>query len=141
MVYSRNALYELSSLQPESLRQTTCVLVVDDNKDLCEVMREMLEANGFVVLISEDGSTALEVVEEYPGFIDLLLTDIQMPRIRGPELAKRAGLLRPEMKVLFMSGDASEALSSGELDSGALILAKPFSWGTLAERVRDALRR
>ena len=112
----------------------------DDDNDLSDVMRQFLEADGFTVLSSDGGSTALKIVAQYPGYIDLLLTDIHMPKMRGPELAKQARMVRPEMKVLFMSADASEAFASGELDSGALFLPKPFSWGILTEKVRGILR-
>ena len=121
------------------MQEAVRVLLVDDNQEVCDVLREMLEANGFAVLVSKDGLSALNVIETYCSYIDILLTDIRMPQMGGPELAKRAKLLRPEMKVLFMSGDASEALASGELDSAAMILAKPFGWSILAGKVRDAL--
>lgn len=140
IVHSQNSLCAPRQVRNSSEKRT-CVLVVDDDHDLCEVVREMLVGNGFTVLVSENGSTALRIVEEHAAFIDLLLTDIHMPQMAGPELAKRVSLLRPEMRVLFMSADPSAAISSGELSSDAPILAKPFSSKVLVRNLRDALRQ
>jgi DNA-binding response OmpR family regulator len=115
------------------------VLIVDDERDLHEVFKGILESSGFDVFVCENGPAALKLIKEYPGGIDLLLTDIRMPQMAGPELARLAKPLRPEMKVLFMSGNPLEALSSGQLEPGAQILAKPFTGKTLTHHVRQIL--
>jgi hypothetical protein len=129
---------EVPSLQGSSERIAR-ILVVDDEEDLHEVLKEMLQASGFDVFVCGDGLAALKLIEQFPGDIDLLLTDVRMPLMAGPELAKRAKLLRPEMKVLFMSANPWEALSSGQLEPGAQILAKPFSGNALTHHVRQIL--
>jgi two-component system, cell cycle sensor histidine kinase and response regulator CckA len=141
MTHSLNACSAGSSLKIKARGNPTRILLVDDDQDVRDIMREMLERSGFAVIPSQDGINALKVVEEYPGFIDLLLTDIRMPEMAGPELAEEAKLLRPLMRVLFVSADASAALASGELDQNALILPKPFSRGTLVEKVEYALQQ
>jgi CheY-like chemotaxis protein len=140
MAHSPKARSEVLAVSLESSGKTVRILLVDDDEDLREIMREMLERIGFAGLASANGADALRIVGDYPGFIDLLLTDIQMPKMAGPELAQRAKLLRPRLKILFVSGDAIPALASGLLDPDAMILPKPFSQGTLAARVDSALR-
>jgi DNA-binding response OmpR family regulator len=115
------------------------ILLVDDEEGLHEVLREMLEASGFAVLVCGSSPAALKLIAEFPDDIDLLLTDVRMPQIAGPELARRARLLRPEMKVLFMSASPGEAFTSGQLEPGAQILTKPFSGKALTHHVRQIL--
>jgi DNA-binding response OmpR family regulator len=129
---------EVPSLQGTSERIAR-VLLVDDEEALHEVLRNMLEAGGFDVLVCGDGPAALKLIAEFPGDIDLLLTDFRMPRMAGPDLARRARLLRPEVKVLYMSGNPLEALSSGQLEPGAQILGKPFSGQALTHHIRQIL--
>ena len=125
--------------QQDPSKRTTRVLLVDDEEDLLELLRDMLESSGFAVLVSASGTDALKLIEQFPGPIDLLLTDLRMPHMAGPELARRAKLLRPEMKMLFMSGNPDDALFSAQLEPGAQILAKPFSGKTLAHHIREIL--
>jgi two-component system, cell cycle sensor histidine kinase and response regulator CckA len=125
--------------QQDPSKRTTRILLVDDEEDLLEWLRDTLESSGFTVLVSASGTDALKRIEEFPGPIDLLLTDVRMPYMAGPELARRAKLLRPEMKVLFMSGNPDDALFSAQLEPGAQILAKPFSGKTLAHHIREIL--
>lgn len=125
--------------QQHPSKRTTRVLLVDDEEDLLELLREMLESSGFAVLVSASGTDALKLIEEFTGPIDLLLTDLRMPHMAGPELARRAKLLRPEMKMLFMSGNPDDALFSAQLEPGAQILAKPFSGKTLTHHIREIL--
>jgi DNA-binding response OmpR family regulator len=129
---------EVPSLRGSSERIAR-ILIVDDEKDLHEVLKGILESSGFDVFVCENGPAALKLIEEFPADIDLLLTDVRMPQMAGPEFARRARLLRPRMKVLFMSGNPLEALSSGQLKPGAQILAKPFSGNALTHHVRQIL--
>ena len=125
--------------QQDPSKRTARILLVDDEGDLLEFLRDTLESSGFAVLVSASGTDALKLIEEFPDPIDLLLTDVRMPYMAGPELARRARLLRPEMKVLFMSGNPADAFSSGQLEPGAQILLKPFSGKTLVHHIRQIL--
>ncbi|HSV92974.1 MAG TPA: response regulator, partial [Desulfobacterales bacterium] len=102
----------------------------------------VLAARGYTVLTAADGLEALKITRERSGPIDLLVTDVVMPRMNGPELAGRMAALRPGIRVLFISGYAETALThQGRLEPGVDLLQKPFDPGTLAERVRQALER
>jgi two-component system cell cycle sensor histidine kinase/response regulator CckA len=90
------------------------------------------------VLIAVDGNQALEIANAYPDPIHLLVTDLVMPNIGGRELAQRLTPLRPQMKVLFMSG-YSEYSALDDEETGATILQKPFSLDALARNVRRVL--
>jgi CheY-like chemotaxis protein len=119
----------------------TCVLLVDDNEDLCDVVSEMLRASGLEVLSATNGTAALETIRRYPNVIDVLVTDIHMPDMLGTELARRAALLRPEMRVLFVSADPGAALRTGQLDPNAQTLHKPFDRRLLLHELRKAVGR
>jgi len=97
------------------------VLLAEDQTSIREIVRECLELNGYKVLEAENGEDALEIAKLYSGTIDVLVTDIIMPRIRGLELARKIGRLRPSTAVVFMSGYSEEALVEGGL------LRKPMS--------------
>jgi two-component system cell cycle sensor histidine kinase/response regulator CckA len=103
------------------------------------VSRSILERNGYIVLEAADGSEALAVAAGYPGEIHLLLTDVIMPLMTGPELARRLVPLRPSMKTLFMSGYADHSVPDALLEPGAEFMQKPLTPSLLLERVRRAL--
>jgi CheY-like chemotaxis protein len=87
-----------------------------------------------------EGSEALQVAKEHSGPIHLLLTDVIMPHMTGKEAAERLRQLRPEIKVLYMSGYAADVISSrGSLNSGESYIAKPFSLDSLLAKVREML--
>jgi PAS domain S-box-containing protein len=111
------------------------VLLVEDEEGVLELARESLRIVGYSVLESSNGPVALEIAARHPGPIHLLLSDVVMPDMSGPELARRLGLLRPDTKVLFMSGYTSE----GMLEPGAALLQKPFTLDVLARAVREVL--
>lgn len=116
------------------------VLLVDDDAALREVTRRMLAHNGYHVLVSRSTHDALSIAIEYRDEINLLLTDIIMPRMQGRELANRIRAARPTMRVLYMSGYAYPVLTTqGKLDPRVDLLAKPFSEWVLLERVRNCL--
>src|SRR6267142_1944711 len=87
------------------------ILVVDDEIQVRALARDILVGAGYRVLEAEDGETALKITEEHQGAIHLLLTDIMMPGINGKELADRIAALRPDTKMIFMSGRAAEVIS------------------------------
>ena len=120
------------------------ILVVDDEPEVCQLARDCLVAAGYEVLDATDGEEALRTAEAYTGAIHLLLTDVVMPRQNGVELAGRLTRLRPETKVLYMSGFAvvgaqPELLSGPGLEPGDPILAKPFSCETMMRKIREVL--
>ena len=116
------------------------VLVVDDDISVLELVRLTLERAGFEVAAAESGEEALRVVAEKAEPIDLLLTDVVMPGMRGTELARQVELTRPGIGILHMTGYAGEALARelGEATNLALI-AKPFTRRDLVRRVREVL--
>ena len=109
------------------------ILVVDDEDDIRTVVRQMLEAKGYVVQDTGDPQEALRMAAQQP--VDLLLTDVVMPRMRGTELAQRLRALSPWAKVLLMS-----AFKIAEIDaSGHPFIAKPFTPDALVSKVRQVL--
>jgi CheY-like chemotaxis protein len=112
------------------------VLLVEDNEGLRLLARLALEPYGYAVLAAGDGDQALEIGRQYLGPIHILVTDIQVPGMRGPELAERIASLRPGIKVLFTSGGLAV---HENLPAKAALLDKPFSIEALARRVRQLL--
>jgi two-component system, cell cycle sensor histidine kinase and response regulator CckA len=102
-----------------------------------------LERHGYVVLTAESGSEALRLAAEHPGPIDLLITDVVMPDLRGPELARRLVARRPGLATLFMSGYMDDAIGedTSSLPVPVDFIQKPFSPSALAARVREMLDR
>jgi len=116
------------------------VLVVDDEEDLREAMRRMLERRGFATLTAADPAEAEAVCRDHGGTIDLLLTDLTLPGASGGELAKTATSMRPELRVLFVSGLPKEvAVGQGLVAEEAAVVQKPFTSDRLAEAVRRVL--
>jgi PAS domain S-box-containing protein len=119
---------------------TETILLVEDQDAIRELARPFLEKMGYTVLEASNGEEALQIAQQRKGKIDLLLTDLVMPKMDGHELAQRLAILRPEVRVLYMSGYAEYATdSSGTPDHDGFRVQKPFSMDTLARRVREAL--
>ena len=116
------------------------VLVVEDEPVVRELAARILRQRGYMVLEAEGGRRALEVAGAHDGTIHLLLTDVVMPDLSGPEVAQRLKAARPRTRILYMSGYTDDAiLKHGAMDASTPFLQKPFTpWG-LAARVRDAL--
>lgn len=113
------------------------VLVAEDERGLRRLMCSGLERAGFKVLEAADGRAAVDVGEQYPGRIDLLVSDVVMPGCGGPEAARRLLAGRPEMRVMFVSGYAPESLGDLRVTDGEVVLLpKPFTIGELASRAR-----
>jgi CheY-like chemotaxis protein len=118
------------------------LLVVEDEPLVRTTLVRMLELLGYQVLQADHGEEALRVAADHSGPIHLLVSDVVMPVMGGPELAKRLRAQRPELRVLFVSGyPAGDPLTEHDLGFPILFLAKPFSPSRLARRVRTALDR
>ena len=116
------------------------VLLVEDEVVVRDLLREVLETSGYEVLEAEDGVSALELAEAHPSRIDLLLTDVVMPKMSGRELAERFHVKRPDAKVLYTSGYTDGAIGDqGVLEPGTEFLQKPFSFADLTQKVRSVL--
>ncbi len=127
-------------LHAAELRGSETILLVDDERSVRELARKILIGYGYNVLDGGDATQAMEIAQHHSERIDLLLTDIVMPRISGPELAQRLVPLRPEMRVLYMSGFVNRlGASYRNLDMNIGLLHKPFTAEGLAQKVRDCL--
>ncbi|HEX2219815.1 MAG TPA: PAS domain S-box protein [Gemmatimonadales bacterium] len=116
------------------------VLVVEDEETVRRLACRVLRTKGYRVLEAEHPAAALRLVREHGGPIDLLVTDIVMPGMTGPALVERLIADRPELKVLYITGYAEEAIErQGSLPAGGALLEKPFTARQLADRVRAAL--
>ena len=116
------------------------VLFVEDDADLRVIGRELLTLQGYGVLLAADGVEATEVADQHPGSIDLLVTDLLMPRMGGQELAERLRLSRPAMKVLFTSGYTGHSVfEHATLGAAASYLQKPYNLDELARGIRALL--
>ncbi len=117
---------------------TATILLVDDTESVREMIQRVLAGVGYQVLIAKDGAQALDVSEKYHGQIDLLLSDVVMPGINGPELAVRLRMRRPTLRVLLMSGYDEHSLGAGGAGYASFI-AKPFRPELLVQKVRAAI--
>ena len=120
-------------------RGSATVLLVEDEDLVLRLTRRLLEALGYTVHTATRSDAALRMIESGTAF-DLLLTDVRLPVFDGYELYCKAAALRPQLRVVFMSGYTDKFLCEDRLrDAGALFLQKPFTLEALAEKVRAAL--
>ena len=120
--------------EPPRAEEAATILVVEDEAGIRELIRKILLRERYRVLEAGSAEEALAVAQGQS--IDLLITDVMLPGIHGPELARRMQQAAPKLKTLFISGYTGEE----KVPSGARFLAKPFTLGALLERVREALR-
>ncbi len=122
------------------LRGTETILLVEDQLEVSKLAERALRRYGYHVIAAANGNEAIAASKDFAGAIDLLVTDVVMPGLSGPEAADRIVAHRPEIRVLFMSGYTESAISHrGVLNPGVAHLQKPFTPETLAEKVRDTL--
>ena len=116
------------------------ILVVDDEESLRTVVVDLLGHLGYCTLSAASAEDAMKVALEYPGRIDLLLTDVAMHPLTGPMLAEELMRSRPEMRVIYISGYANASLApDGVLKPGTVLVQKPFSMKILSARLREVL--
>lgn len=119
---------------------TETILLVEDDAGVRGLARSVLRRAGYRVLEAETGDAAIAMCASHPEDIDLLVTDVVMPRMSGRQLAERLRPLRPEMKVLFMSGYADDvSFQQGVLDAGVAFLQKPLMPESFSQKVREVL--
>jgi len=128
--------------RPASDTASGTILLVEDEDALRAVACRLLERAGYEVIVAPSSAEALVAAADHPHPIDLLLTDVIMPTMPGPQLAERMRRQRPGLRVLFMSGFAQPILDSSKtLDEGVDLIEKPFSAETLLARVGQAIRQ
>jgi CheY-like chemotaxis protein len=135
--------HRVSQLPQASMAASETLLVVENEAAIKTLVQMALERHGYVVLTAESGSEALRLAADHHGPIDLLITDVVMPDLRGPELARRLIEQRPMLATLFMSGYMDDALGEEPSSFGVPVdfIQKPFSPSALAARVREMLDR
>jgi PAS domain S-box-containing protein len=121
----------------ESLRGQETILLVEDEEALRELIHSFLAESGYRVLEADRPDRAIEIASQFHGPIHLLLTDVVMPRMNGPTLARTLLLTRPEMRVVFVSGYTSFSQPC-LLDQDAILVQKPFTRSVLLQRLREA---
>ncbi len=137
---TRSAGSEAAHGLPEDARGTETVLLVEDDAGVRRVAGEALRRLGYLVLHAATAEQAVRLGGSHRGPIHLVLSDVVLPEVSGREVAERLQLLRPGIRVLYMSGYAAESRERhGALDAGTPCIEKPFTLEMLARRVRAAL--
>jgi two-component system, cell cycle sensor histidine kinase and response regulator CckA len=124
---------------PEAEPGSETILLVEDEDVVRDLTRRVLERQGYTVLACSHGEEAVALAASDDNRIDLLLTDVVMPGLRGYEVAQQVALSRPEIKILYMSGYAEEALVGRPALAGHTLIEKPFAVDALTRHVREAL--
>jgi len=129
-----------ADIAPEFPKGTQTVLLVEDEEAVRELVRDILELQGYTVLSAHEGGEALQLCEQYDGSIHLIITDVVMPGMTGRELVEHVSSMRPETSVLYMSGYTDDAIvRHGVLEPGTNFLQKPFTPDALARKVHAVL--
>jgi two-component system cell cycle sensor histidine kinase/response regulator CckA len=130
----------IPTVAPTSLRGEETILLVEDEEQVRAVVLGVLRRQGYQVIPAENAGEALLLCESHSGKIDLLLTDVVMPQMSGPDLARRLASIRPEMRVLCMSGYTDDSIvRHGVLESGVAFIQKPITPASLTRKVREVL--
>jgi DNA-binding NtrC family response regulator len=128
----------MKSSDPKTAQGT--ILLIDDEQSVRSIVMKILQRAKYTVLEAESGEAALEVLESHPEKIDLVVSDLYMPGLSGPDTVKALDAARPGMKVLFMSGYAAQdVVARTGVPGGAQFLQKPFSGQELTAAVKAAI--
>jgi len=132
--------FAAASAQPATARRTGTILLVEDQAAIRMLLEDVLSEAGHRVLGAADGRAAVEIASDYAGAVDLLITDVVMPEMSGPDLASQMIPGRPNLIVLYMSGYTDHALlQRGALEQGAAFLQKPFLPEFLLSKIDELL--
>jgi len=124
----------------QSLRGSETVLLVEDEDSLRDVVVRLLTDMGYRVLSATNGNEALTLAQNYPGIINLLVADVVMPEMSGPEVAEKILQSRPGVPVIFVSGFPKGKLENFfEHHAGTILVEKPFTIKTLTMKMREVL--
>lgn len=124
----------------KSLHGTETLLLVEDEEQILNLGRRILQQHGYTILAARLPEQALKLAEQYPGPIHLLVTDVIMPGMNGRELRDRVAALKPGLRCMFMSGYTAEVIAhQGVLEDDIQFLQKPFTVEALARRVREVM--
>jgi two-component system, cell cycle sensor histidine kinase and response regulator CckA len=119
---------------------TETILLVEDEESVRQLVRDTLESKGYKVIEAENGEGGISVAAQHAGKIDLVITDVVMPGMGGREMAEEIVKIRPETKILYLSGYAEDAiLSEGGIENATPFLQKPFTLQNLSRKVREVL--
>jgi len=144
-IYLPRAAAEVEKPSPEKAAAgpppgSETILFVEDEESVRELVRDFLVTTGYQVLEATDGVNALEIAAAHRGAIDLVVTDVVMPRLSGREVATRLSAERPDLKVLYISGYTDDSVfRHGVLEGGVAFLQKPFNLKALAQKIREVL--
>ncbi|HIJ95932.1 MAG TPA: response regulator [Desulfuromonadales bacterium] len=116
------------------------ILLVEDDELVMDMTITMLEDNGYQVISTYVPEVALEYVKKTKNSVDLLLSDVIMPQMNGPELAAKIRSIHPELPVLFMSGYSPELVDSAMTGNRQEVIGKPFKSGQLVSRIQTLLK-
>jgi two-component system cell cycle sensor histidine kinase/response regulator CckA len=134
------ALEEIAELKQPVAAGRETVLLVEDEPMVRALAREVLEQYGYTVICAADGQEGLDICRGFEGRIDLVITDVVMPRMSGRELAESVASIRPDARILYMSGFTDDAIvRHGMLDEDFPFIQKPFSPELLASKTRELL--
>ena len=128
------------AVESEILSGNETILLVEDDVEVRHLVRQVLQAQGYVLLEAAEGQEALQLAAHHAGPIHLLLTDVVMPGMNGKVLAEKLSQIKRDLKILFMSGYTDNIIAHhGIMEPGLLFLQKPFNSTTLARKVRGVL--
>lgn len=132
---------QMNTAEPaQSIQGQVTILVVDDEPEIRKLVKAMLTQQGYRVLVTDTGDSALKILQKNDPPIDLLLTDVVAPGMSGPMLADQVARIQPNLRVLFMSGyDQSQVVQRYVVERGFALLVKPFTMEQLQQKVAEVL--